>query len=314
VGVNGFTARTSRETYCPPMPASNASASLLPSSEPSPDSASPREARNRGTELLVSGDLHGALAAFLEAATLAPDEPSCRQKVAEVLQRLGRTREAIAGYEAAARLWDQQGWLLRAIGLCKVILQLDPAHSRTRALLADLRARRGLPPPDSESGMPPEARAPAAHSAPGPRPDVVAHLLRGSPLFARLEPPLLHLVSEAFQPCTADPGEQILTRGQPAQALYLLLRGRCTVFHQHVDGHETAYPDLTEGDVFGEVALLRSKLVTASVRAATACLLLKLDRAAFEQLVAAEPELRHELQRMGAERLCRTALLLTRSR
>ncbi|MCY1023010.1 cyclic nucleotide-binding domain-containing protein [Pyxidicoccus sp. MSG2] len=286
---------------------------------PTQDPVSPREARNRGTELLVSGDLDGALAAFLQAATLAPDEPSCRQKVAEVLERLGRTREAIAEYEAAARLWDQQGWLLRAVGLCKVILQLDPRHSHTRALLADLRARRGLPPPESESmtltlaALPPMMRAtPAAPAA--TRPDVVAHLLRGSPLFARLEQPLLHLVSEAFEPCTADAGEQILTRGQPAQALYLLLRGRCTVFHQHVDGHETTYPDLVEGDVFGEVALLRSKLVTASVRAATACLLLKLDRAAFEQLIAAEPELRRELQRMGTERMCRTALLLTRPR
>jgi cAMP-dependent protein kinase regulator len=295
------------------MPGSNASASLLPSSStPSPDNASPREARNRGTELLVSGDLEGALAAFLEAATLAPDKPSCRQKVAEVLQRLGRTREAIAGYEAAARLWDQQGWLLRAIGLCKVILQLDPGHPRTRALLADLRARRGLPPTEGGSVLP--GSSPAAPAAPVPHPDVVAHLLRGSPLFARLEQPLLHLVSEAFKACTADAGEQILTRGQPAQALYLLLRGRCTAFHQHVDGHETAYPDLVEGDVFGEVALLRSKLVTASVRAATACLLLKLDRAAFEQLVEAEPELRRELQRMGTERMCRTALLLTRPR
>lgn len=323
------------------MPGSTASASPPPSSTqptsrqrqplaagaPSPDggtdSASPRAARNRGTELLIAGDLEGALAAFLEAATLAPDEPSCRQKVAEVLQRLGRLREAMAEYEAAARLWDQQGWLLRAVGMCKVILQLDPGHARARARLADLRARRGLPFPESEarsapgrSATPvsPAAREVPATPVPGPRPEVVAHLLRSSPLFARLEQPLLQRVSESFKPCTADPGEQILTRGQPAQALYLLLRGRCTVFHQHVDGHETAYPDLAEGDVFGEVALLRSKLVTASVRAATACLLLKLDRWTFEQLIAAEPGLRRELQRMGAERLCRTALLLTRSR
>ncbi|NPC85610.1 cyclic nucleotide-binding domain-containing protein, partial [Pyxidicoccus fallax] len=143
------------------------------------------------------------------------------------------------------------------------------------------------------------------------RSEVVTHLVRSSPLFSRLSQPVLQSVRDAFTPCTVDAGEQILTRGQAAQALYLILRGRCTVFHQHVDGHETAYPDLTEGDVFGEVSLLRSKLVTASVRAATPCLLLKLERAAFEQLLEAEPELRRELQRMGAERLWRTTRLLT---
>ncbi|WP_164021039.1 cyclic nucleotide-binding domain-containing protein [Pyxidicoccus trucidator] len=312
------------------MPRQTASAALAPqapSSRSKPLTAydgdeekpSPREARNRGTDLLVSGDLEGALAAFREAVAVAPDEPSCRQKVAEVLQRLGRTREAVAEYEIAARAWNQHGWMLRALALCKVILQLDPGHERTRAFLAELRVRRGLPPPEDEAvPRPPVSAAPPALAHGGStsesRLEVVPHLLRLSPLFARLKQPLLQTVKEAFTPCTADAGEAILTRGQPAQALYLLLRGRCTVFHQHLDGHESPYPELVEGDVFGEVALLRSKLVTATVRAATPCLLLKLEREAFEQLLAAEPELRRELQRMGAERLCRTALLLTRPR
>ena len=298
------------------MPRQTASASLLPSSSPSPEptsaGVSPREAKNRGTELLLQGDLEGALVPFQAAAALAPEDAACRQKVAEILQRLGRTREATAEYEVAARIWDEQGWMLRAMGLCKVILQLDPDHSRARVLLSDLRARRGLPEPGSEA-RPAKRPAPEASSR-VLRPEVVAHLLRPHPLFARMAPRLLQLVGEAFKPCAMDAGETILTRGAPAQALYLLLRGRCEVFHQHLDGHETAYPDLVEGDVFGEVALLRSKLVTASVRAKTSCLLLKLDRQAFEQLVTAEPELRRDLQRLGAERLCRTALLLTRPR
>ncbi|MBZ4422896.1 cyclic nucleotide-binding domain-containing protein [Myxococcus sp. RHSTA-1-4] len=300
------------------MPGKNASASL---DSPSPASAREapatavlREARNRGTDMLVAGDLEAALTAFQEAVKVAPEEPSCRQKVAEVLQRLGRTRGAIAEYEAAARAWEKLGWTLRAIALCKVILQLDPDHGRAHALLVELRARRGLPLPGAAAGksaaappVTPPAEAPVkARSA-----DVVAHLVRSSPLFSRLRRPLLQTVRDAFTPCTVDAGEQVLTRGQPAQALYLLLRGRCTVFHQHVDGHETPYPDLVEGDVFGEVSLLRSKLVTASVRAATPCLLLKLERSAFEQLLDAEPELRRELQRMGAERLWRTTRLLT---
>jgi cAMP-dependent protein kinase regulator len=319
------------------MPSQNASASLAPqatapaSPKPAPRALlvtqaprpvgdvappSPREARNRGTDLLVSGDLEGALAAFREAVEAAPDDASCRQKVAEVLQRLGRTRDAVAEYELAARAWDQHGWLLRAVALCKVILQLDPGHARAKVFLAELRARRGLPPPEAERA--PSAARPApqvqAGPAPGSRLEVVSHLLRVIPLFARLKQPLLQTVREAFTPCTADAGEPILSRGQPAQALYLLLRGRCAVVHPHLDGHETPYPDLVEGDVFGEVALLRSKLATATVRAVTPCLLLKLERSAFEQLLAAEPELRRELQRMGAERLCRTALLLTRPR
>lgn len=285
------------------MPRQNASASLdsrRKPSTPTPEEGSStadllREARSRGADLLAAGEVEAALLAFQDAVKLAPEEASCRQKVAEVLQRLGRTRDALPQYEAAARAWVKQGWTSRGVALCRVILQLDPNHARARALLAELQA----PPP-----------APSAQES---YPDGVARLLRASPLFARLKHPLLQTVRNTFTRCTVSEGEQILSRGQPARALYLLLSGRCTVFHQHVDGHETRYPDLVEGDVFGEVSLLRSKLVTASVRSATPCLLLKLERGDFEQLLESEPELRRELQRMGAERLERTTRLLART-
>ena len=88
---------------------------------------------------------------------------------------------------------------------------------------------------------------------------LLTNVLRSNPLFAELPEELQRPVIDAFVPVTVKAGEQILTRGQPAQALYLLLRGRCTVFHEHVDGRESSYPEMTEGELFGEISLLRSK-------------------------------------------------------
>jgi CRP-like cAMP-binding protein len=140
---------------------------------------------------------------------------------------------------------------------------------------------------------------------------LLTNVMRSNPLFAELPEDLRRPVMEAFTPLSVKEGEQILERGRPSQALYLLLRGRCTVFHEHVDGRETPYPEMAEGDVFGEISLLRSGLVTASVRAATACTLLKLEREAFEQLLASRPELRQKLGALGSERLHRTSRLLS---
>jgi CRP-like cAMP-binding protein len=137
------------------------------------------------------------------------------------------------------------------------------------------------------------------------------NVLRSNPLFTELPEELRQAIKAAFTPLTAQPGDSILTRAQPSQALYVLLRGRCTVFHEHVDGRETPYPEMMEGDVFGEIALLRSKLATASVRAATPCTLLKLERDVFEQLLTQHPGLRQRLERLGAERLQRTTRLLS---
>ncbi len=395
-----------------------------------------RQAKDTGAEMLVAGNLEAALAAFQQVARALPDEPAWRQKVAEVLQRLGRKGEAVAEYQATAEAWARTGWLLRAIALCKVILQLDAGHTRTQSLLADLYSRRAQARP--AVGSEPAVAAPAApapvEAAPLRLPPfplfsalahdvflellaglerrvfqpgdvivregepghsmfviveggadvvrqgeegqgtVVAHMgegeffgeialvsegrrlasvvasgrtvllevtrqrmadivsrhpavgevvqefyrerlltnvLRSNPLFAGIPEAPRRALAEAFTPHTVQPGEQILSRGQAATGLFLLLRGRCTVFHAHVDGRETPYPDMREGDVFGEVSLLRSGLVTASVRAATPCVLLKLERDAFEAILERYPELRAELQQLTADRLRRTAQLLT---
>jgi CRP-like cAMP-binding protein len=140
---------------------------------------------------------------------------------------------------------------------------------------------------------------------------LLINVMRSNPLFGELPEELRRPIIDAFTPLAVKAGEQILTRGQSAQALYLLLRGRCTVFHEHVDGRQSSYPEMIEGDLFGEIALLRSKLATASVRAATACTLLKLEPDALEQLCVQHPNLRQKLERLGTERMQRTSRLLS---
>jgi CRP-like cAMP-binding protein len=140
---------------------------------------------------------------------------------------------------------------------------------------------------------------------------LLTNVMRSNPLFGELPEELRRPVIDAFTPLTVKAGEQILTRGQPAQALYLLLRGRCTVFHEHVDGRQSSYPEMLEGELFGEISLLRSKLATATVRAATGCMLLKLEREALEQLCVQHPNLRQKLEQMGSERMQRTSRLLS---
>jgi len=105
--------------------------------------------------------------------------------------------------------------------------------------------------------------------------------------------------------------------GQASQlgnAFYLLLRGRCVAFHRHTDGREVAYPELREGDVFGEISLILDKPVTATVRAQQQCVVLRLDRAAFDKHILSQPGMRGALMRVGTERLQRTAKLLAGAR
>jgi cAMP-dependent protein kinase regulator len=133
-----------------------------------------------------------------------------------------------------------------------------------------------------------------------------ADAFRVSPLLATLPPETQALLGSAFVPRAVEAGESILTRGQPNDALYVLLRGRCAVLHTHPEGGTSSYPDLEEGAVFGEVSLLRGQRATATVKALTRCTLLRVDRDAFKPLLRGQRALSDALVKLGLERLHRT--------
>ncbi|XXF77713.1 cyclic nucleotide-binding domain-containing protein [Myxococcaceae bacterium GXIMD 01537] len=143
---------------------------------------------------------------------------------------------------------------------------------------------------------------------------MVANLLRSSPLFSALKPEQKDAVAREFQLRPVEPGEELLKANQMGDAFYMLLRGRCMPYHVHPDGREVAYPELREGDVFGEISLILDKPVTATVRASVPCVVLRLDRAAFEKHILSQPGMRGALMRVGTERLQRTAKLLAGAR
>ncbi|WP_426746302.1 cyclic nucleotide-binding domain-containing protein [Myxococcus faecalis] len=130
--------------------------------------------------------------------------------------------------------------------------------------------------------------------------------LRSSPLLRGLSPELWAQLGSALVPCSIGAGETLLTRGVPGEALYILLRGRCAVFHTHPDGRVTPYPDMGEGAIFGEVSLLRGRLATATVKTLTPCTLLRLDRDVFRKFFWGQAEIRRALVSLGLERMHRT--------
>jgi len=89
----------------------------------------------------------------------------------------------------------------------------------------------------------------------------------------------------------------LITEGDPADRFFILVRGRVEVLK---GGRTVAV--LSDGDHFGEVALLDNTLRTATVRALTHCVYATLQRSDFESLVRRLPAVRDALRRVQAER------------
>ena len=102
-------------------------------------------------------------------------------------------------------------------------------------------------------------------------------------------------------------GEWLMRQGDPADALYFLVRGRLQVWHEaNGDATEPArrlLGEIAPGESVGELGLLTGSPRSASVRAIRDSVVLELDRAAFERFAVSHPTLVVQLAGSIARRL-----------
>jgi cAMP-dependent protein kinase regulator len=135
---------------------------------------------------------------------------------------------------------------------------------------------------------------------------LLANILRASPMFGLIGDAQRAKLPEILQVEAHPEGRLLLEQGRPGKGFYLLLRGRCDVFHRTADGREMYYPPMHEGDVFGELSLLQNSTVTANVRTGTACVVLSMDRRWFDELLLRNEGARAALYELAGTRFQRT--------
>jgi CRP-like cAMP-binding protein/tetratricopeptide (TPR) repeat protein len=108
--------------------------------------------REEARRFFSAGKHDKAARVYSELHGEEPNNPRWPQKLGETQRRLGNGPEAVGAFAVAATLYAKQGFLLKAIAICKIILALDPSHGATQEMLAELYSRRyGRPPPPPPS-------------------------------------------------------------------------------------------------------------------------------------------------------------------
>jgi putative ABC transport system ATP-binding protein len=96
-------------------------------------------------------------------------------------------------------------------------------------------------------------------------------------------------------------GETVIRQGDPGENFYLVRQGELEIVKGE-DGHERSVATITEGDCFGEEALLTGNPRNATVRAKKDSLLYVLGEEDFKSAVAASDSLRDELRKVLFDR------------
>jgi len=136
-----------------------------------------RKHKDEATRQLAKGRLKEALEELLSVQKLEPQDLANRQKVGDLYSKLGDKHHAIESYQAVAGAYAADGLLLKAIAVCKLILQMDPNHTETQRTLADLYGKKRGDVGTAE--MPASMSAAIAKPAPGQK--MSASMIRGIP-------------------------------------------------------------------------------------------------------------------------------------
>jgi len=125
--------------------------------------------------------------------------------------------------------------------------------------------------------------------------------LAAIPLLAGLDTVQRETLAQRFVFMRYEAGEIVIREGEAGDRFFVVARGKVEVFVT-VGQAEKRLTVLTDGDFFGEVALLSDAPRTASVRALQPSSFLTLAKRDFEELLRVHPDIREAVEAVSAAR------------
>jgi cAMP-dependent protein kinase regulator len=227
-----------------------------------------------------------ALEGFQKHCAKNPQDLRSRLKVAELLERLGQKKEAIQTYQKLAEAYAQDGFLLQAISINKMILRIDPSSKDVNDRLAQLYAKKTL-----------EA--------------IPFRPYHHIPIFSELNEQELQSLIKRLHMKPFQKGISICREGETGDSLFIIGRGEVAITKRIAGGKEVRVRNLREGDFFGEFGFFTDQKRHASVKAVTECEILQISRNDLEEIVKTHPRVMEVLQYLFRERVLDLFLALS---
>ena len=127
-------------------------------------------------------------------------------------------------------------------------------------------------------------------------------ILKGVPIFAKIEPAKLKLIAFTGERMTFSAGQELFHQGDQGDAMYVILGGIADVLIDTPNG-ALRVAQLKKNGFFGETAILCDAPRNATIKASESLLTLKINKDMFYRLVSEFPSMAIEMMREFAHRV-----------
>lgn len=129
------------------------------------------------------------------------------------------------------------------------------------------------------------------------------------PMFGKLDATRLKLLAFTSRALTFEPGETLVSVGEPSDSAYLVLDGNVEVVGSAAQG-EFLIGNLGPNSLIGEMGVLMNAPRTVTVRAKDEVRVLRIAASMFLRLLSENPEVALDVMRQLCERLAGTTQML----
>ena len=127
-------------------------------------------------------------------------------------------------------------------------------------------------------------------------------ILKGVPLFAKMEPAKLKLLAFTGERMTFASGQEVCHQDDPSDTIYVILGGVADILIDTAGG-QVRVAELKKNGFFGETAILCDAPRNATVKASESLLTLRISKEMFYRLVSEFPTMAVEMMRELAHRV-----------
>jgi len=127
-------------------------------------------------------------------------------------------------------------------------------------------------------------------------------LLKGVPIFSKIEPAKLKLLAFTSERVNFAAGQEVCHQGDQGDTMYVILGGLADVLIDSASG-QIAVAEMKKNSFFGEIAILCDVPRTATIKAKEPLSTLKITKDMFYRLVAEFPQMAVEIMRELAHRV-----------